>query len=114
MTRAFYPHGLGHSLGIQTHDVGCGLRAPRADNPFLRNTTDVAVGQVFTIEPGVYFIEALLAELRGKPESNLVDWSVVDALAPLGGVRIEDDVFVEDAGVRNLTREHLPLGGGTL
>ncbi|HEY6459448.1 MAG TPA: Xaa-Pro dipeptidase, partial [Polyangiaceae bacterium] len=59
VTRAFYPHGLGHSLGIQTHDVGCALRAPRADNPFLRNTSDVAVGQTFTIEPGVYFIDGL-------------------------------------------------------
>ena len=113
VTRAFYPHGLGHSLGIQTHDVGCGLRAPRADNPFLRNTTEVSVGQTFTIEPGVYFIDALLAELRGKPEGQLVDWTAVDALAPLGGVRIEDDVFVETGGVRNLTREHLPVGGGS-
>ncbi len=112
VTRAFYPHGLGHSLGLQTHDVGCALKAPRADNPFLRNTTDVAVGQVFTIEPGVYFIDALLAELKGKPEGRLVDWTVVETLAPLGGVRIEDDVVVEAAGVRNLTREQLPVGGG--
>lgn len=112
VTRAFYPHGLGHSLGLQTHDVGCGLRAPRADNPFLRNTTDVAVGQVFTIEPGVYFIEELLAPIRGGRTSALVDWRVVDALAPLGGVRIEDDVHVHSEGVRNLTREELPVGGG--
>jgi len=110
VTRAFYPHGLGHSLGLQTHDVGCGLRAPRADNPFLRNTTDVAPGQVFTIEPGIYFIESLLAPLRAKPEGKIVDWKMVDALAPLGGVRIEDDVLVQPgagAGVRNITREEL-------
>jgi Xaa-Pro dipeptidase len=114
VTRTFYPHGLGHSLGLQTHDVGCALRAPRADNPFLRNTTDVAVGQTFTIEPGIYFIDALLEELRGKPAGATVDWTVVEALAPLGGVRIEDDVLVLDGGrgVRNLTREHLPVGGG--
>jgi Xaa-Pro dipeptidase len=114
LTRAFYPHGLGHSLGLQTHDVGCGLRAPRGDNPFLRNTTDVAVGQVFTIEPGIYFIEALLAPLRGKPEGKLVSWKMVEALSPLGGVRIEDDVVVHAGGVRNLTREQLPVGGGTV
>jgi Xaa-Pro dipeptidase len=114
VTRAFYPHGLGHSLGLQTHDVGCGLRAPRADNPFLRNTSDVAVGQVFTIEPGVYVIDALLAPLRAKPEGGLVDWAMVDALAPLGGVRIEDDVFVHAEGLRNLTRERMPAGGGLL
>jgi Xaa-Pro dipeptidase len=114
VTRAFYPHGLGHSLGLQTHDVGCGLRAPRADNPFLRNTSDIAAGQVFTIEPGVYFIDALLRELRATPAGSLVDWSTVEGLAPLGGVRIEDDVHVVPAGARNLTREELPVGGGAV
>jgi Xaa-Pro dipeptidase len=114
VTRAFYPHGLGHSLGLQTHDVGCGLRLARPGNAFLRNTTDIEAGQVFTIEPGVYFIEALLASLRAGPERGLVDWTIVDALSPLGGVRIEDDLYVAggDAVVRNLTREHLPSGGG--
>jgi Xaa-Pro dipeptidase len=112
VTRALYPHGLGHSLGLQTHDVGCALRPPRGDNPFLRNTSDVAVGQVFTIEPGIYFIEPLLGELRGKTSASLVDWAMVDALTPLGGVRIEDDVVVREHGIRNLTREQLPLGGG--
>ncbi len=114
VTRAFYPHGLGHSLGLQTHDVGCGLRAPRAENPFLRNTSTIEVGQVFTIEPGIYFIDALLAPLRSKPDGAMVNWRAVDALAPLGGVRIEDDVHVEGGQrvVRNLTREQLPGGGG--
>ncbi len=114
-TRAFYPHGLGHSLGLQTHDVGCGLRAPRRDNPFLRNTSDVTAGQVVTIEPGVYFIDSLLAELRADPRGGrAVNWGLVDAFAPLGGVRIEDDVLVLERGIRNLTREHLPSGGGAV
>jgi len=112
-TRAFYPHGLGHSLGLQTHDVGCGLRPPRGDNPFLRNTSEAAAGQIVTIEPGVYFIETLLAELRAAAHGSTVDWRLVEALAPLGGVRVEDDIHVLDDGIRNLTREHLPLGGGT-
>ena len=114
VTRAFYPHGLGHSLGLQTHDVGCGLRTPRADNPFLRNTTDVEVGQTFTVEPGVYLIDALLAPLRARPEAELVDWALAAALAPLGGVRIEDDLVVLEGGARNLTRERMPVGGGLL
>jgi len=109
ITRAFYPHGLGHSLGLQCHDVGCALRPPREDNPFLRNTTDIAPGQVFTIEPGLYFIDALLAPLRQSPD---IDWKLVDALAAFGGIRIEDDVVVQDQGSRNLTREVLPVGGG--
>ncbi len=112
VSRVFYPHGLGHSLGLQTHDVGCAVVKPRKENPFLRNTSKIEEGQVFTIEPGLYFIEPLLAELRSKPEGRIVDWSLVDALAPFGGIRIEDDVFVQATSTRNLTREVLPTGGG--
>ncbi|CAN5925522.1 Xaa-Pro dipeptidase [soil metagenome] len=114
ITRAFYPHGLGHSLGLVTHDVGCASLRPRADNPFLRNTSRIAEGQVFTIEPGLYFIDGLLAELRGKPEGKLVDWNLVEALSPFGGIRIEDDVLVLETGIRNFTREVLPIGGATV
>jgi Xaa-Pro dipeptidase len=89
------------------------LTAPRADNPFLRNTTVIARDQVFTIEPGIYFIDALLEPLRQGPRAGDVDWKLVDALALLGGVRIEDDVVVGEQGVRNLTREQLPTGGGS-
>jgi Xaa-Pro dipeptidase len=114
ISRVFYPHGLGHSLGLQTHDVGCAVIAPKPENPFLRNTSTIEEGQVFTIEPGLYFIDALLAELRQKPEGALVDWNMVEALAPLGGIRIEDDLLVTERGVRNLTREVLPVGGGAV
>jgi Xaa-Pro dipeptidase len=114
VSRAFYPHGLGHSIGLITHDVGCASLRPRADNPFLRNTARIAEDQVFTIEPGLYFIDGLLAALRGKPEGKLVDWNTVEALAPYGGIRIEDDVQVLAKGVRNFTREVLPIGGATV
>ena len=114
VSRAFYPHGLGHSLGLQTHDVGCAVTTPRADNPFLRNTSRIEAGQVFTIEPGLYFIDGLLAALRAKPEAELVDWNLVESLAPFGGIRIEDDLLVTDHGVRNMTREVLPIGGAAV
>jgi Xaa-Pro dipeptidase len=114
VSRAFYPHGLGHSLGLVTHDVGCASAKPRADNPFLRNTSSIAEGQVFTIEPGLYFIDGLLAELRAKPAAKLVDWNLVEALRPFGGIRIEDDVLVLPQGVRNFTRDVLPIGGATV
>jgi Xaa-Pro dipeptidase len=115
-TRAFFPHGLGHSLGLQTHDVGCALVQPRANNPFLRNTSKIAVDQVFTIEPGVYFIDALLAPLRESSNDAQIDWKLVGALTDLGGVRIEDDLLVTPGAhtTRNFTREHLPLGGGAV
>ena len=114
ITRAFFPHGLGHSLGLQCHDVGCALIKPRPDNPFLRNTSIIAPGQVFTIEPGIYFIDGLLEKVRSGPASGGVDWKIVEELMPLGGVRIEDDLVVTEgpSPMRNLTREFLPLGGG--
>lgn len=104
MTRAFFPHGLGHSLGIQTHDVGMRLVAPRNNNPFLRNTSVIEEGQVFTIEPGLYFIEQLLAPLRVDDRGTLIDWRLVDQLRPFGGIRIEDNILVTATGHRNLTR----------
>jgi Xaa-Pro dipeptidase len=112
VTRAFLPHGLGHSLGLQCHDVGCALIKPREDNPWLRNTSPVAEGQCFTIEPGIYFIDALLAPLRQGPLSSGIDWKLVGELAVLGGVRIEDDLVVTGGAdvTRNLTREVLPVG----
>jgi Xaa-Pro dipeptidase len=108
VTRKFLPHGLGHSLGLQTHDVGCRNTQPESRNPWLRNTTKITPGQVFTVEPGVYFIDHLLAELRAAPAGKAVDWRLVDELVPFGGVRVEDDLVVTDAGVTNLTREFLP------
>jgi Xaa-Pro dipeptidase len=115
LTRPFFPHGVGHHLGIQVHDVAgrqadpAGTPAsPPEEHPYLRNTRTIEPGQVFTIEPGIYFIPMLLRPLREGPAAGTVDWSVVDALAPLGGVRVEDDVLVTAAGPRNLTREALP------
>lgn len=107
VTRTFLPHGLGHSLGLQTHDVGCAAIKPDPKNPFLRNTTKVAAGQVFTIEPGCYFITSLLDELKAKPQGKLVNWSLVDELKKFGGVRIEDDLAIGTARIENFTREFL-------
>ena len=107
VTRAFLPHGLGHSLGVTCHDVGCAEVKPRAENPFLRNTRTIEVDQVFTIEPGIYFIPPLLAPVRADARRALVDWTLVDALAPLGGIRIEDDLLVQGGAARNFTRAAL-------
>jgi len=125
ITRTFYPHGLGHSLGLQTHDVGCGQTAPKPENPYLRNTSNVTAGQVFTVEPGIYFIPGLLETLRASSDAREIDFRLVDEMATLGGVRIEDDVVVianlrgensqttdGKSCIRNLTREHLTMGGG--
>lgn len=109
ITRVFLPHGLGHALGVQVHDVGCRKVAPRPENAFLRNTRTIEAGQVFTIEPGLYFIDALLEPLRTGPTSEAMVWDAIDPLRPYGGIRIEDNVYVLDAEapprIRNLTRD---------
>jgi Xaa-Pro dipeptidase len=105
VTRRFLPHGLGHSLGIQVHDVGCRTTLPRADNPYLRNTSTITAGQVFTIEPGCYFIPELMSQMRGDAVADKVNWPLVDQVSEFGGVRIEDNIAVLENGLRNLTRE---------
>lgn len=112
VTSAFFPHGLGHLLGLQVHDVGghmsdeSGLRRdPPSGHPFLRLTRNLEENVVVTIEPGLYVIDMLLDRLRGTPAEDQVDWTAVDWLRPFGGIRVEDNVRVTNAGCENLTRE---------
>lgn len=112
VTRTFLPHGVGHHLGLQVHDVGGhqagpdgGEVKPPEEYPFLRNTRILEPGHVVTIEPGVYFVPMLLEPLRQSDEGSLVDWPLVDRLTPLGGVRIEDNVVCTADGPVDLTRE---------
>ena len=69
----------------------------------------MAAGQVFTIEPGLYFIDTLLEELKSSEQSKFVDWTKIEMLRPYGGIRIEDNIVVlkeeDTADYRNLTRE---------
>ncbi|MES2014307.1 MAG: Xaa-Pro dipeptidase [Patescibacteria group bacterium] len=112
LTKVFFPHGVGHMLGLQVHDVG-GKQKPSegetelSEKSPLRTDRTMEVGQVFTIEPGVYFIEMLLRPHRGGTLSVNFNWEHIDRLAQYGGVRIEDDVLVTENGIRNLTREYL-------
>jgi Xaa-Pro dipeptidase len=112
VTSAFYPHGLGHLLGIQVHDVG-GHQGddfgttidPPSGHPFLRLTRQLEIDQVLTIEPGLYVIEMLQENLAGTPGHAMVDQGRLDWLRPYGGVRIEDNVRVLADGCENLTRD---------
>ena len=111
LTKIFFPHGLGHSLGVQTHDVGSSM--PNCQHSYpelkifdkLRFRGRLQRDMVITIEPGLYFIPLLLDEHR--PQEKRINWQVIDELLPLGGIRIEDNVWVQDKGMVNLTREHL-------
>lgn len=110
LTAAFLPHGLGHLLGLQVHDSGGRLasadgriQAPPALFPALRTTRTIETNMVFTIEPGLYFIPLLLDAMRQDKRSDLVNWRLVDELTPLGGIRIEDNIWMSPEGVHNLT-----------
>lgn len=111
LSSVFFPHGLGHPIGLQVHDVAGfsdedGALIPRpAGHPFLRMTRTLEPGMVVTIEPGIYFIPTLLAKLKQRPEAKAVDWDTVERLLPYGGVRIEDEVHCTDGEPENLSRD---------
>ena len=111
LTRVFLPHGIGHLLGLEVHDVG-GFMASAAGgdiarpegHPHLRLTRTLEEGFVVTMEPGIYFIEQLLAAARADGRGRHINWPRVETLARFGGIRIEDDLAVTRSGHENLTR----------
>jgi Xaa-Pro dipeptidase len=112
VSSAFFPHGIGHGIGLQVHDVAGfaasdrgGTIAKPDGHPYLRLTRTLEPGFVVTIEPGLYFIDMLLEDLRAAGRGASVDWDRVEAFRPYGGIRIEDDVVCTDGDPVNLTRE---------
>jgi len=108
----FFPHGLGHLLGLQVHDVAGfaasesgGILAKPEGHPTLRLTRTLQPGMVVTIEPGIYFIDTLLAQLKQGDHAGAVNWDRVEQLRPYGGIRIEDDVVCTADAPENLTRD---------
>jgi len=117
VSSTFFPHGIGHGIGLQVHDVAGfaesdrGGTIPKPDgHPYLRLTRTLQPGMAVTIEPGIYFIDMLLDELKQKGLADTVDWARVDAFKPYGGIRIEDDVVCTDGTPLNLTREAFAAG----
>lgn len=114
LTGPFFPHGLGHMLGIFVHDVA-GKQQDRAGTPahvnqkfkYLRTNRVLDAGLLLTVEPGLYFIEMLLAPFQDTKFSKHFDWELIESLIPCGGIRIEDNILVTHSGARNLTREVL-------
>jgi Xaa-Pro dipeptidase len=104
----FFPHGLGHFLGLDTHDVGGYPQGvERIDRPgikFLRVRRELMPGMVITIEPGIYFIPALLKPaLENAEQAKYLNADKVESLLNFGGIRIEDNLIITEDGYENLT-----------
>jgi Xaa-Pro dipeptidase len=112
VTSVFFPHGIGHLLGLQVHDVGgvmgdtSGHERERPEgHPYLRLTRMLEPGVVVTVEPGIYLIDSLLAAAHADSRRARIDWAVVEELKPFGGVRIEDNVVATASTPENMTRD---------
>jgi Xaa-Pro dipeptidase len=112
VTAVFFPHGIGHLLGLQVHDVGGVMgdaqgheRVRPEGHPYLRLTRMLEPGVVVTVEPGIYFIDSLLGAARADARGEHINWAMVEELRPFGGIRIEDNVAATESRPENLTRE---------
>ncbi len=104
----FFPHGLGHFLGLDTHDVGGYPKGvDKIDRPgvkYLRTRRSLQPGMVVTIEPGLYFVPALLKPaLEEKDSASFLNKQKLEGMFNFGGVRIEDNIIVTEDGYENMT-----------
>ncbi len=111
----FFPHGVGHTVGLGVRDAMAqppGLdRDRKVAGVRVRIDMPLEVGYAVTVEPGCYFIPALLQdEERRAKWAGQVDWAEADTWLGHGGVRVEDSVVVTDGAPLNLTADidHAP------
>jgi Xaa-Pro aminopeptidase len=110
----FFPHGLGHMMGLDVHDmeglgenyVGYNDRIQRSDQfglAYLRMGRELEPGFVMTNEPGCYFIPALIDQWKAtKKFEQFINYDQVESYKDFGGIRIEDDVLITEKGNRVL------------
>ena len=110
----FFPHGVGHLIGLDVHDMEllgdrAGYEKGRSRSnqfglSFLRLDRTLRPGMVVTVEPGFYIIPSLLRDPEMRDQlSERVKWEEAHRLAPFGGIRIEDDILITEEGHENLT-----------
>jgi Xaa-Pro aminopeptidase len=109
----FFPHGIGHMMGLDVHDMedlGDIVGYPEGEQRstqfglgFLRMTRRLEPGFVITVEPGIYFIPALIDQWRGENRhAGFIDYDRVEGYKGFGGIRIEDDLLITADGCRVL------------
>eukprot|EP00761_Pharyngomonas_kirbyi_P011923 gb/GECH01011949.1/.p1 GENE.gb/GECH01011949.1/~~gb/GECH01011949.1/.p1 ORF type:complete len:457 (+),score=124.32 gb/GECH01011949.1/:1-1371(+) len=110
ITAIFFPHGLGHSIGLDVHDP------PNRDGSFtpidkdgirnLRCRIRVEANMAMTIEPGVYFVPKFINDARNDPQkAKFLNFDKIDKYMDFGGIRLEDDVIVRNDGIENLSAD---------
>lgn len=115
----FFPHGLGHMLGLDAHDMeNLGEDHVGYDQTFVRSSQfglsglrlarKLESGFVVTVEPGLYFIPALIAQWQAENRlADFINYAALENYLDFGGIRIEDDILVTDQGYENLS-ENIP------
>tara|TARA_B110000263_G_scaffold35104_1_gene26838 strand:+ start:665 stop:2038 length:1374 start_codon:yes stop_codon:yes gene_type:complete len=111
----FYPHGLGHMLGLDVHDmeslgedmVGYSEKIKREAEfgiSFLRLGKNLEKGFCITVEPGIYFIPELFNQWeKEKKHNHLINYEKFKTYLDFGGIRIEDNIYINDSGSENLS-----------
>jgi Xaa-Pro aminopeptidase len=117
----FFPHGLGHMMGLDVHDMeDLGEKYVGYDDEIQRSTqfgtANLRLGRrlkknfVLTVEPGIYFIPALIAKWETeKINSSFINFQKVREYLDFGGIRLEDDIVITDDGCRRLGQKRIPI-----
>jgi Xaa-Pro aminopeptidase len=110
----FFPHGLGHMLGLDVHDmeglgedlVGYDNKSERSDQfglAYLRLAKNLQVGFVLTVEPGIYFIPSLIDQWETENKHHdFINYDALKTFKDFGGIRIEDNIVITEDGYRLL------------